>query len=92
MAKLIKSNGEVTEVKPANGKFTLDELYKLTNCNCIEKYRAGTKVFIMDENGLPKGLPTNSKAKHALYMACNGEIDVQEIVGDVLICETSESN
>jgi len=94
MAQLIKANGGVTEVKPVNGKkFSLEELQKfVAGGGYIEKYRAGNKVFIWDENGLNKRLPKNEKATDILYLECEGMRNVQDIVGDVLICEKSECN
>ena len=92
MAQLIKSNGVVTEVKPVNGKtFTLEELQKLVG-GYIEIYRTTNKRFVLNEDGLPKGLPVNEKATDALYLECDGVRNVQDIVGDVLVCELNEVN
>lgn len=44
MATLYKSNGEIIEnIEPANGRrFTLEELYKLLNCDTVPK---ATRIF-----------------------------------------------
>jgi len=92
MAQLIKSNGEVTEVKPANGKtFSLKELQTFVG-GYIERFRAGKKVFNWNEDGRMMELPKNEKATDILYLECDGLRNVQDIVGDVLICEASECN
>jgi hypothetical protein len=92
MAKLIKSNGEVTEVKPVNGKkFSLEELQKFVG-GYIQKFKTTNKCFVLNEDGLPKGLPVNEKATDALYLECEGVRNVQDIVGDVLVCELNEVN
>lgn len=92
MAQLIKANGEVTEVKPANGKtFSLKELQNFVG-GYVERFRAGEKVFNWNEDGRMMKLPKNEKATNILYVECDGMNNVQDIVGDVLICEESEIN
>lgn len=90
MAQLIKSNGEVTEVKPAQGpKFKLEELQNYAG-GLIEKFRAGTKVFVWNENGIGRNLPENEKATMTLYAEGDGFRNVQTIRGDVLVCNPAE--
>jgi hypothetical protein len=87
MAQLIKSNGEVIEVKPAGKKFSLEEMQKNVG-GYVEKFSIGNKHFLWNEEGLLDKLPENEKATKELFEACGRP--VQTIVGDVLICESSE--
>lgn len=90
MAQLIKANGEVMEVKPIQGtKFQLKELQEYAG-GSIEKFRAGEKVFVWNENGIGRDLPENEKATSILYAECDGFQKVQVIRGDVLVCEPME--
>ena len=85
MATQIKPDGTETEVRPKNGSdFSLDELYLLTGCDCIDVVTtASRRLMIVDDNGLAKNLPYNEKATR-LY----GRGDT--IVGTVLLCNLSE--
>lgn len=79
-AYLIKTTGEVTEVKPANGKeFTLEELQ-----GYVEGYIEATqtedgRTLIVNEEGKLDGLPFNTTASE-LY---NRPFDV--IVGNAVL-------
>jgi hypothetical protein len=78
IGKLIKANGELTEVSPANGKkFGLDELQKFVG-GYIEILSLGALVMVVNEEGKLNGLPVNLNATDIWGK------DV--IVGDVLIC------
>lgn len=87
MAQLIKSSGEVTEIKPVDKKFSLAEMQKNVG-GYIEKFSIGNKHFIWNEEGLLLNLPENKKATEILFEECG--VPVQTIVGDVLICDLSE--
>ena len=66
MATLYKSNGEIIEnIEPANGRrFTREELYKLLNCDTVERVfiRGTEEIMIIDENGMLRGRDINLKA------------------------------
>lgn len=53
-AVLIKTNGEVYDIVPKNGKdFKLDEMYSLTEVDIVEfVYLRNDKIMIVDEEGL----------------------------------------
>jgi hypothetical protein len=80
---IIKSNGEIVDITPGNGKnFSLEELYKFIDTNIVQ---IGTskdgRIIIMDEEGKLKRKVINVKATklytHGLY---------DPIVGDVVVC------
>lgn len=84
MAKLIKTDGTITEVKPAKGKtFLLEELQGFVG-GSIEIVGLSGKLGLMclNENGKLDGLPYNSVAD-ALFQYRRGSGDF--IVGDVLV-------
>ena len=82
MATLYKSNGEIIEnIEPANGRrFTLEELYKLLNCDTVERvFIRGTEVImIIDENGNPKAT--------RIFHSCERMNIWDWIAGDALVC------
>jgi hypothetical protein len=63
---LIKADGSMTPIVPSKGgKFSLKELQDLVG-GYIERVRIpGNKVLIVDEEGIPKGLPFNRAATEA---------------------------
>ncbi len=89
MAKLIKTDGTVTEVSPRNGKdFTLSELRSLVECEWIEMVhlRDGSGRFlVVDEEGKLNGKVRNEKAT-VLY----GLMPYDYIVGNALLCKRGE--
>ena len=88
MAKLIKTDGSVTDVAPKNGKdFKLDELRELIGCEYIEIVRVPLthgKILIVDEEGKLNGKEFNERAT-VIY----GNI-LDYIVGDALMCDRGE--
>lgn len=87
MAKLIKTDGSVTDVKPADGRaFTLEELQKFVG-GYIEIINVGERAMVMDEEGKLKRKAVNECATERMsgYICAD-----DEIVGDVLLCDTGE--
>ena len=88
MGQLIKSSGEVTEVKPANGKdFSLQELQQMVG-GWIETFWIDNKRWVVNEEGLLLDLPKNIKATETLEDACGQAVQI--LVGDVVILDASE--
>lgn len=89
MAKLIKTDGTVTEVVPKNGKdFTLEELQALIGCDWIEIVRmpgSDGSFMVVDEEGKLNGKELNEKATK-MY----GRMPYDYIVGDALLCKRGE--
>ena len=88
MAQFIKANGEVTEVKPKNGKdFSLEEMQKFVGgyIEIVESQIKGDKrLIVLNEEGKLHGLPVNPKA--TAIFGYPGDF----IVGDVLVCTNKE--
>ena len=81
MAKLLKTDGTVTEVKPAKGKkFTLAEAQGYVG-GYVEMVRLRKGFMLVDEEGLLTGKPLN--------MAASGFAGL-DLVGDVLLCTAGE--
>ena len=81
MAKLLKTDGSVTEVAPAKGKkFTLAEAQAMVG-GYVEMVRLRKGFLLVDEEGLLKGKTLN--------MAASGMAGL-DLVGDVLICTAGE--
>lgn len=88
MGILIKTSGEKTEVKPANGEsFSLKEVQEYVG-GYVEMFRVNGKKYLFNEEGLLHDLPSNAKATEELEKDCNQA--VQTLVGDVLILRESE--
>ena len=89
MATLYKSNGEIIEnIEPANGRrFTREELYKLLNCDTVERvFIRGTEVImIIDENGKLRGRDIKPKATR-IFHSCERMNIWDWIAGDALVC------
>lgn len=87
MATLIKSTGEEIEISPAAGKhYKLKELQQLVG-GYIETLPVATdQLMIVNEEGKLMNLPINKRATEIAIENCI--LDV--IVGDVLICLTTE--
>ena len=84
MGKIYKSNGEVTEVEPKNGKnFTLEELQEIVGGYFEPIYLPKGMVLAVNEEGLLKNLPFNEKVSN---------MTMKLIVGDVLLCNKSQLN
>lgn len=84
MATLIKTDGTITEVKPANGnKFTLKEQQDYVH-GYIEyhhSHKDASITVVMDEEGLLKGYQPNPKASEMIGYS---------VVGDVLLVKSNE--
>lgn len=93
MAILYKQNGEVIkDIEPKNGKrFTLEELYKLLDCDTVERvFIDGTKVImIVDENGKLKQRPVNEPGT-MIYHRRERMNPWDWIAGDALVCYTHQ--
>lgn len=89
MATLIKKTGEIETVTPTKKKFTLEEMYKLLNCESVEviKMPGGTTMWI-DEEGRLKTNVLNLHATAILHSV--GARASVVIVGDALICDRGE--
>lgn len=88
MATLIAIDGTETEVHPANGSFTLEEMQ-----GCVGGYvqlitLPDGRCLLMDEDGKAKGLPWNLKA--TLYGRKAGIAPDDYMVGPVLLCTREE--
>ena len=84
MAQIIKTTGEVEEVKPYKGKiFTLGQLQEIVGGYIEILHLPDNKLMVVNEEGRLKGLPLNHKAS-ILYNNL--------IVGDVLVCEFKQIN
>lgn len=89
MAKLYKTNGEVVEITPANGKkFTLKEAQEYVNgyVELVElKHR---EMFICNEEGILLNMPFNKKATEVLHESY-GPL-AQKLYGDIIHCLKKE--
>lgn len=91
-AKLIKADGTVREIEPANGvSFELDEMYDLLGCEVIQivESRINDNILIIDEEGkFKEGAELNILATtSARTMQCLADGDY--IVGSAILCHTS---
>ena len=89
MAQLLKTNGEIIEITPQNGKrFSIKEAQKLVG-GYVElvplKHR---KQLICNEEGIILGMPYNATATEVLRE--NYGPLVQRLYGDVILCMTKE--
>ena len=90
-ATQITTDGEITEVKPAEGKiFTLKEFYKHTNCDIVEfVYLPNDKIMVVDEEGrLRQNQKINLLA--TLIVSHLGK-KFMPICGDVLIINQNQT-
>ena len=86
MAKLIKANGEIRDVKPLNGKeFEIEEIQSLVG-GYVEYVPAAKRGYVLavNEDGKPIGLPFNSKATMLAF------IYADYIAGDAVYCKREE--
>lgn len=83
MAKLIKANGEVSEIEPANGRyFTLKEMQTaVAGYVEVVQLRDG-RLMVVNEDGHGLGLPWNAQATD-LYRN-------SAIAGDVIVCKPNQ--
>jgi hypothetical protein len=87
MAYIYKSNGEVIETSPKNGKdFSLKELKEIVG-GYIEIIDLDDAYMVINEEGKLLGLPFNLNATRIYqYFTKNGDY----IVGDVLVCPKNQ--
>ena len=87
MGQFIKTNGEVQEVTPQNGKhFSLEELQGFVE-GYIEIVSIGEKHMVVNEEGKLNGLEINARATF-IFSQHYRHRDV--IVGNVLLAEPGE--
>lgn len=88
MAQIIKTNGEIVEVEPKNGKdFKLKELQAIVDGYIEIVWLPNEKIMVINEDGKLRELKENAKATD-IYLNAFGYPDV--IVGDVLICDANQ--
>lgn len=86
-AKLIKTDGTIENVEPKNGTdFSLDEMQKFVGGYIEVAYPPSEHgaIMVVNEEGKLRGLPINKLASKAYFP--NQDV----IVGDVLLCHTSQ--
>lgn len=96
MAKIYKTNGEVIEVSPKNGKtFELEELQAIVEHKVdgvpyhyieIINLRDG-RLMVVNEEGKLIDAPMNNKATD-IFVQSFGAVDI--VVGNVLVCNGNE--
>lgn len=96
MAKIYKTNGEVIEVSPKNGKtFELEELQAIVEHKVdgvsyhyieIINLRDG-RLMVLNEEGKLIGCEMNNNATD-IFVQCFGVFDT--VVGNVLVCNDNE--
>lgn len=88
MAKIYKSNGEIVDIEPKNGKdFQLEELNKIVGGYIELVTLPNDEFMVVNEEGKIRELPVNDNATE-IYQRKIGCWDY--IVGDCLICKTSQ--
>lgn len=89
---LIYPDGNVRYIRPEDGKqFTLEELYKLLDCELVQVIDLGCahKILIVDEEGKFKENPQfNLRATSIAYRFQRISIS-DRIVGKVMLCDVS---
>lgn len=91
MAKLIKTNGEIIEVKPKNGKyFELKELQDYVG-GWIEGIRLqGDSMMYVNEEGVLLNLDPNPSA--SFYADEHSNIQCHRIVGNAIVVPFNEES
>ena len=90
MAQVIKTDGTVINVEPRNGSdFQLDELQKIVGGYIEVVWLLGDKIMVVNEEGKCDGLSINEKATE-LFQRQSKYFSLDVIVGDVLVCKTSQ--
>ena len=85
-AKLIKSNGNVSEVEPKNGiNFSLEELQQFVGGYIEIVPIKNGRFMVVNEEGKLSNLPFNLLASAEYNEIVRGD----SIVGDALICPSS---
>lgn len=90
-ALIVTASGTHRKVTPDNvTNFTLNEMYKLLNCQLVEIIRLNEKmIMVVDEEGKFKDEP-DVNVNASLIAMLHGAIFPGDCVcGDVMICDTS---
>lgn len=89
MAKLYRVNGQIEDVKPANGSdFTLEELYALVDTNMVETLPTNDgRIMVICEEGKLRGKEENARATLLTVNVTAGD---DMIVGNALVCDQGE--
>lgn len=89
MAKLYKTNGEVVEITPANGKkFTLKEAQEYVNGYVERIELKHREQLICNEDAICLDMPYNKKASEVLAESYG--VGCQELYGDIIHCLKKE--
>lgn len=90
MAELIKTNGDVIEITPENGKiFTLEEAQKYVDGYYVELVKLKHhEMLICNEEAICYNLPYNHIAS-GLLADSYGD-DCQALYGDIIHCKSNE--
>ena len=84
MATIYKTNGEVIETTPKNGKdFSLEEMQAIVGGYIEIVYLDNGQIMVVNEEGKINGLPLNENASMLV-----GYTDL--IMGDVLVCDSNQ--
>lgn len=85
----IATNGEImTNVKPEKKYFTLEELYKFTNCDIVEFVYLPNKIMVCDEEGILRKNPKINLL--ATLIVSHQRQNLMPIYGDVLIVNQNQ--
>ena len=88
MAQIIKVTGDTKQVEPQNGTdFTLEELKSIVGGYIQIAYLRDGEIMVIDEDGKLKGKDLNLQASLRYRRDVN---PYDSVVGDVLICKTSQ--
>ena len=89
MAILIKTSGEQVEVSPQETRFTLEQMYSLLGCGCVQViFLDDGRIMWIDEEGKLKPHQVNHVATELLARA--GGIPGDYIAGSALITDNNE--
>lgn len=83
MLTVIRTSGEITELKPKGRRVSLEELQAAVG-GYIEMVTLKNKIIICNEEGKLMNLPLNEKVTQMFQLAC-GTSDV--IVGDAILAD-----
>lgn len=95
MALLITPNGEETKIEPENGKnFTLQELYKLIDCQLVQICEADKKdqILIFDEEFLFKHEPVLNHIATGRMASYMKPFTHSMICGNAVLCDSKQFN
>ena len=92
MALLIKTNGEIKEVKPSNKKdFCLEELQFFVGGYIEQVSIDENNIFICNEEGILHNLSFNELATEKIKKMIGNAPNISvQFFGDVLICNNKE--